>query len=138
MATAERMYGLSSLCTICVGGACVDTNTLTLQASGLSSYNQAVVSMLEQIGLSYSRLIQHIQANCKFRFGVAKRSDTRPLPSIFERQDPAAGSEVFSLVENSGSGNISIDEYIQFVHYKYPEVKESKLLLQDWVEYFYK
>ena len=59
MATAERMYGLSSLCTVCVGGACVDSNTLTLQSSCLSSYNQAEVSMPERIGLSYSRLIRH-------------------------------------------------------------------------------
>lgn len=94
--------------------------------------------MPKRIGLSYSKLIRHTQANCKSRFGVAKRSDTPPLPSIFERQDLAAGSEVFSLVDKSGSGNISIDEYIQFVHYRYPEVKESKLLLQDWVEYFHK
>ncbi|KAF1917187.1 hypothetical protein BDU57DRAFT_517724 [Ampelomyces quisqualis] len=83
-------------------------------------------------------LIMYTQASCKQRFGVSKRGDASPLPNIFERQDPAAGSEVFSLVDKSGSGNISIDEYIQFVYFKYPEVQESKLLLQDWVEYFHK
>lgn len=86
----------------------------------------------------FVKLTVDAQASCKQRFGVAKRGDTSPVPSIFERQDPAVGSEVFSLVDKIGSGNVSLDEYIQFVQFQYTEVQESKLLLQDWVEYFHK
>ena len=74
--------------------------------------------------------------DCKARFGQRSKRDT-PLS---RRQDFAANSssnsEVFSLVDKDGSGNVTFDEYVLFVHYKYPDTKDNRVLLSQWVKYF--
>ena len=41
-------------------------------------------------------------------------------------------------MDKDGSGNVTLDEYIQFVHYKYPDTKDSRVLLRQWVKYFHR
>jgi hypothetical protein len=45
---------------------------------------------------------------------------------------------MFSMVDRDGSGNITLEDYVQFVNYKYPKTKESQLLLTDWIAYFHR
>jgi hypothetical protein len=78
----------------------------------------------------------HDQAACKARFPPSKRGPDPGRTS--KRQDAGASADMFSMVDRDGSGNITLEDYVQFVNYKYPKTKESQLLLTDWIAYFHR
>ncbi|KAH7398653.1 hypothetical protein DE146DRAFT_782297 [Phaeosphaeria sp. MPI-PUGE-AT-0046c] len=96
-----------------------------------------------------NNLYENAVVACKNKFGVSKRDAERPWTANMSHAEfswtanmshavPAAGHEMFSLVDKDGNGNITFEEYIDYWHESKPELKEDSDLLTAWHKYFEK
>lgn len=78
------------------------------------------------------------KAWCKKHFHVSKRDAGIPWAPKREEADIADGHEVFSLVDKDGSGNITREEYVDYLQYRQPSLHVNTTSMTDWLAYFEK
>ncbi|KAH7399155.1 hypothetical protein DE146DRAFT_783161 [Phaeosphaeria sp. MPI-PUGE-AT-0046c] len=78
-------------------------------------------------------------AACKVKYGVFRRRLARSgvwRPQRVNPSDPADGYEVFALVDTDHNGNITLDEYVDYIQSMHPSLKAEPHLLLEWLKYF--
>ena len=74
----------------------------------------------------------------------SKRKRSTPASPLLARDGPAAAvmdnssSDLFDKVDSSGSGNISISEYLRFVNYTTRGSLNDTRITSQWIKFFKK
>ncbi|KAJ4368803.1 hypothetical protein N0V83_005885 [Neocucurbitaria cava] len=81
---------------------------------------------------------------CKAKYGVTtRRQSTADTFKTSKRQNSAASncsgnSDVFSIADKDYSGNLTLQEYLDFVNYTAQGQLTDRNLIRQWVSYFYR